>query len=134
MASIVIMLCTCQLSISETQLDALARTLSAVAMVESGGDPKVVNVAEDAVGILQIRPIMVRDVNRILGEDRYSLADRTDVRSSCGMFATYCLWYWPDGTPEQWSRGWCGGPKGPSKACSLPYWRKVKAEISRQRR
>lgn len=38
------------------------------------------------VGILQITPIYVKDVNRILGEDRYTLAERTDTEKSLEMF------------------------------------------------
>lgn len=38
------------------------------------------------VGILQITPIYVKDVNRILGEDKYDLSCRTDTEKSLEMF------------------------------------------------
>lgn len=38
------------------------------------------------VGILQITPIYVKDVNRILGEERYTLAERADTEKSLEMF------------------------------------------------
>lgn len=54
--------------------DAIARDvisldelIDAVILVESGGDERAFNRKENAIGILQIRPIMVRDFNRITG-------------------------------------------------------------------
>ena len=65
----------------------------AIGMVESNYNPKAYNASEDAVGILQIRPIYVRDVNRILGERRYSLADRWDAKKSIEMTGIYLKYY-----------------------------------------
>ena len=54
--------------------------ISAMIKVESAGNDSAYNLKEDAVGCLQIRPIMVREVNRILkrcGEDkRFDVKDR----------------------------------------------------------
>ena len=66
----------------------------AIASVESEQDPNAYNQSEDAVGYLQIRPIYVRDVNRILGEDRYSLDDRWDKDKSVEMFIIYTDHYY----------------------------------------
>jgi hypothetical protein len=41
---------------------------------------------DDDVGILQITPICVREVNRILGMQVYSLSDRYSVKKSLEMF------------------------------------------------
>lgn len=111
----------------------LARTFWACAWVESRGDPRAVNRAEDAVGIVQVRPIMVADANRILGRSKYNLADRLDVQKSWEMFRLVVRYYYPSGTPEQWARTWNGGPKGSSRPATLAYWRKVQAELSRAR-
>ncbi len=43
---------------------------------------------ENAVGILQIRPIMVEEVNRILGYNKYKLEDRKDSVKSVEIFFT----------------------------------------------
>lgn len=134
MVSVAILMSVVNVSLSDAQVNALVKTLLAVAMVESGGDPCAIGDGGRAVGILQIHPIMVADVNRIVGQQqRYTLADRRDVRKSVEMFVVYCLHYWPEGGPEQWARGWNGGPDGPQQSETGGYWRKVKAEIARQR-
>ena len=123
MTSLLIPLCLCNLN-----SDPL-RTWKAVTWVESRGDPRAINRAENAVGIAQIRPIMVEECNRIAGYPRWTCNDRLDPAKSLEMFQTYCLHYWPRGTPEQWARGWNGGPRGPQKKATLPYWAKVRAAL-----
>lgn len=63
--------------------------------VESENDPFAVGSYND-VGILQITPIYVKDVNRILGEDRYSLDHRTDIAKSLEMFEIMQVHYNPE--------------------------------------
>ena len=60
----------------------------AFAMVESKGNQQAYNARENAVGLLQIRPIMVREANRIAGEDIYTLDDRWDAEVSIDIFRT----------------------------------------------
>jgi hypothetical protein len=60
--------------------------ISAIIQVESGGDTLAYNSKEDAVGCLQIRPIMVREVNRLLGKDSFTLSDRRSKVKSIQMF------------------------------------------------
>ena len=59
--------------------------ISAIVSVESTGkwDAKGKN---NDVGVLQITPILVRDCNRILGREKYTLADRLDSLKSVEMF------------------------------------------------
>ena len=57
--------------------------------VESGGNPKAFNERENAAGILQIRPIMVQEVNRITGHECYSLEDRWVPQRSVDMAEIY---------------------------------------------
>lgn len=59
--------------------------LDALIYVESSGRAEVVGSKND-VGILQITPVYVAEVNRILGEERYGLSDRTDPAKSIEMF------------------------------------------------
>ena len=106
----------------------LWRTFKAVCWIESKGDPRAYNRKEDAAGIAGIRPICLRDVNRIIGREKFTLADRWDVSKSYEIFCTYVYHYSKQG-PEQWSRIWCGGPDGPRQACTLPYWRKISAVL-----
>jgi len=107
----------------------LWRTFKAVAWTESRGDPQAVNRRENAVGIAGIRPICVRDVNRIIGREKYTLADRLNVAKSYEMFCAYVYHYGRRGGPEQWARIWCGGPDGPKQACTAPYWRKIQQAL-----
>lgn len=78
-----------------------ARTLESLVLVESGGDPTARNKATDAVGILQIRPVYVNEVNRIVGEQRYTLADRYSVKKSIEMFQIIQEYYNPQHSVER---------------------------------
>ena len=70
----------------------------ALAEVESNCDPCAVNAAENAVGWLQIRPIYLRDVNRIieaqgLRDELFILSDRADPKKSIRMAQIYLEYY-----------------------------------------
>jgi len=102
--------------------------LKAIIWVESGNDGAgAYNRNEpQAVGKLQEWPIMVKDVNRILGYDKYTLADRLDDKKSEEMFWVYQNHYNPRMDAEKMARIWCGGPDGHLQNCTLPYLRLVK--------
>jgi len=104
--------------------------INAIIAVESGGDDSAVGDGGKAVGCLQIHPIMVKEVNRILKKEVYTLDDRKDRTKSIAMFRVYSSHYTPswDGRHyELVARRWNGGPKGDKKNATLPYWKKVKA-------
>lgn len=61
------------------------RFIEALAQVESGCSASVVGEADD-VGYLQITPTYVRDVNRVVGYERYDLDDRYSIELSIEMF------------------------------------------------
>jgi hypothetical protein len=105
--------------------------LCAMMAVETGCNPLAHNVKKDAVGVLQIRPIMVEDVNRIIGEEVYTLDDRRDVVKSFQMAYIYFRHYCKGFTPEQKARCWNGGPEGHLKESTKAYWDKVLVEIER---
>ncbi len=69
--------------------------IQAIIQVESQGDPFAVGSKND-VGILQITPIYVKEVNRILNRNEYSLTERTDVQKSLEMFEIYQSHHNPD--------------------------------------
>ena len=118
-------------------------------MVESGGDTNAVGDNSLAVGVLQIHPIMVKDVNRILGEDKFTLDDRYDRAKSIAMCRIYLRHYGDNMTKEQLARMWNGSPDGwrndsqwfvrnrgltlkqaQSKISNTKkYWKKVKAIV-----
>lgn len=57
----------------------------ALAWVESRWDTRAEGPTND-LGWLQITPIMVKDANRIVGYDKYTLEDRLDKDKSIEMF------------------------------------------------
>jgi hypothetical protein len=107
--------------------------LNAIVIVESQGDPTAYAPGEDAVGILQIRKVLVDDINRILKRKgsmfRYSYNDRWDEQKSFEMFDIYCDYYNLE-TAEEMARGWNGGPRGINKPATQGYWIKVLNELT----
>jgi len=59
--------------------------ITAIAWTESRHDDNAIS-CKGAVGYLQLMPIYVEDVNRILGEDKYKLSDRRNRQKSIEMF------------------------------------------------
>lgn len=72
----------------ESEWQAVSRLAHAFAVVESNDNPHAINRKENAVGLLQIRPIMVKQANQIVGEDIYTLSDRHDSLTSIAIFHT----------------------------------------------
>ena len=106
---------------------------AAICLVESSGDPSAYNKAEDAAGIVQIRPIMVEDVNRILkargDKRRFTLGDRWNVAKSRQMFDVYMDHYCKGLSFIDKARCWNGGPTGHKKDSTLRYAAKVQAAM-----
>ena len=97
--------------------------------VESNGNDSAYNKSEEAVGCLQIRPIMVREVNRILKkqgkEHRFKMKDRWDRNKSLDMFWVWKDYHHPNSEDEVIARNWNGGPNGYIKKSTEKYWEKV---------
>ena len=104
--------------------------LPALEQVESGGRWWVKGDGGNAVGILQIWPIMVEDVNRIAGTS-YTLQDRYSPARSREMARIYFRHYGKNWTMEQAARAWNGGPNGHRKEATKIYWEKVKRELDK---
>jgi len=102
--------------------------VEAIIQVESRGNDSAYNPKEDAVGCMQIRPIMVREVNRLIGKDSFNLDDRWDRDKSIGMFYVIKS-HTKNPTDEKLARNWNGGWKGYKKKSTLKYWNKVKKEL-----
>lgn len=102
--------------------------IAAIIHVESRGDSMAYNAGEDAVGVLQIRPIMVREVNRLLGYNKYTLADRWSKSKSIEMF-NVIKDHTTNPTNEILARNWNGGWSGYKKKSTLKYWQKVKTQL-----
>ena len=124
---LILLLHTCQPcpAITPEQLD---RLIPALIEVESGGVVGAVGDGGRAVGVLQIWPIMVQDVNRIAGTE-YTLADRLSPEKSKEMARTYFNHYGKKWTVEQAARHWNSGPN--TTAGTDGYWNKVKKELEK---
>ena len=109
--------------------------IEAMVWVESKGDPNAFAKREDAAGVLQIRPIMVNEVNRILNikkDDRfYTLDDRWNETKSIEMFYVFVDYYHKDSSYEEIARCWNGGPKGLQKKQTKRYWKKVQNTLNK---
>jgi len=106
--------------------------LKAIIVVESQNNDLAYAESENAAGCLQIRPIMVREVNRILKMRKltteYTLIDRWNRQKSIEMFNIF-INYYNLTTAEEIARGWNGGPRGILKSTTMAYWGKVENEL-----
>jgi len=106
--------------------------VDALILVESAGNPNAFCKKENAVGCLQIRPIMVREVNRILrkqnNDKRFTKKDRWDCGLSREMFYIWCNYHHKVSNDEMIARNWNGGPKGYKKQSTEHYWHKVQSQ------
>lgn len=111
-------------SIIETDL------IKAIIYVESRGSDSAFNKRTEAAGCMQIRPIMVKEVNRILsmkGDDRrFTLPDRFSRLKSIEMFNIWRMYWHSKGSYEEVARCWNGGINGHKKSSTKDYWVKVK--------
>ncbi len=104
----------------------LPALISALVMVESGGDPAKVGDGGQALGILQIHPEVVQDVNRNYGTKyrHKDVLNPVKARRICKLYLRHyagCR-----ATAEQCARIWNGGPRGHDKAATRQYWEKVR--------
>ena len=103
--------------------------IPALVQVESKGNPNALGKNNDR-GILQITPILVKEVNRISGLT-YTHDDAWDPEKSVEMFYIIARKYCPEQDFEKMARIWNGGPHGHTKDYTVAYWNKVKNELDR---
>lgn len=120
----------------ETKTD--NRLVEALIQVESRGNDSCIgdrHLIIPSVGCLQIRPIMVKEVNRILtilGDDkRYKNKDRYSRVKSIEMFYIWKNYHHKDDSDEVIARSWNGGGKGPYRKSTLRYWKKVQKALKK---
>jgi len=111
--------------------------IEALIQVESRGNTNAIgdkHLGEPSIGVLQIRPVMVREVNRILKimgtTQRYKLKDRFDRQKSIEMFLFWKNYHHPEDGFEEIARCWNGGPRGLKNKRTEKYWIKVQNEIN----
>jgi hypothetical protein len=126
-----------QIAIQEQELSN-TQLVEALIQVESSGKEDCVgdkHLIVPSIGVLQIRPIMVREVNRILkklGDNkRYTNKDRYSRVKSIEMFNVWKDFHHKDHSDEVVSRCWNGGPKGWRRKKTLHYWDKVQKALKK---
>jgi soluble lytic murein transglycosylase-like protein len=101
--------------------------LSALIQVESGGNDQAKG-RHGELGALQIKSIMVRDINRIMGTD-YSHAQVTNRAVSIFIAESYFAHYGQHLRDESLARLWQGGPKGLRNSATRAYGRRVMRKL-----
>lgn len=124
----------------KVQLDSshtLEKLLDAMIQVESRGNDSIIGdkhiVGGESAGALQIRPIMVKEVNRILKKQkstkRYKLKDRFSRTKTVEMFMIWKNYHHKNSSNEKIARCWNGGPRGWKRKSTEYYWSKVQKEL-----
>ena len=126
-----------EINLINGKIDNREELIEAMAFVESGGNPATIgdiNLGTPSVGLLQIRPIMVREVNRILRKQgldkRFKNSDRKSGDKSIEMFNIWANAYHLNSSFEKMARNWNGGPKGYKKSATAHYWKKVQNYVT----
>ena len=105
-----------------------SKIMNAIIQVESRGNAKAHNPNGDCAGILQITPILVKQCNIWLknqkSSKRYTLKDRYNVEKSKEMFIMIQEHYNPSHNVEKAIRLWNGGPNYSVKKTN-GYYKKV---------
>ena len=102
--------------------------LSALIQIESHGND-LARGKHGELGALQIKPIMVRDVNRIMGTS-YAHAQVTNRATSIFIANAYLSHYGKHLSDESLARLWQGGPNALRKNSSRAYGRRVMRKLS----
>ncbi len=115
--------------------------IEAIEIVESNKNPYAINIKENAIGSLQIRPIMIADYNRITNQDfahdiaynkamAYIIAQEIFFHYMKGIknpTAKHLAFIW-NGGGSAWKR--VDNPKNDLKQKNLDsYWEKVKMHL-----
>lgn len=106
--------------------------INAIMTVESNHNELAFNASESAAGVLQIRPIMVREVNRLLGYKKYSYRDRWNAEKSIKMFTDFTNATNPEWDFEIAARKWNGGYYGDRKLSTKKYWKNVQKVLEKR--
>lgn len=114
--------------------------IPAIIQVESGGDDNATGDHElihQAYGPMQIRQPACDDVNRVFGGMRTAEQMLGNRELSIDTFekyiSIYCTPRHLGHTPndQDIARTWNGGPAGPWRGVTLPYWKRVQAVMNK---
>lgn len=108
------------------------KLINALITVESNGNASAIGDNGKAVGVLQIWPSVIKDVNGV-SKIKYTNDDRKSKAKSIAICKAYLNWYGKVyqkktgkvPTNEVYARIWNGGPIGYRKSATIKYWDKV---------
>lgn len=110
--------------------------LQSIIKVESNGDSLAVgdkHLSTPSIGLLQIRRVMVDEINRILRKRndtiRYFYSDRWSASKSIEMYYIWKGYHHNESSNEVIARNWNGGTYGYKKTSTVKYWAKVKSKM-----
>lgn len=115
------------------------KLILAIIAVESGGNDNAVGYYDGRPvehGPMQITQAAIMDVNSIAGTS-YTIEDAYDRKKSVEIFTIYVTYYASpkrlkrQPTQQDIARIWNGGPSGHRFIGTVPYWRKVQAELAK---
>lgn len=112
------------IKIKKTPLNTVDVLIEAISTVESRGIVSIVNEKESAYGHLQVRKLVIKDVNKYFNTN-YTITDALDSLKSIDIFIKYQSIYNPEFEFEKAARIWNGGPRGMDKISTRKYWDKV---------
>ena len=116
--------------------DSIDKLIDAIIHVESRDLDSAVNRRTNAVGCMQIRPIMVKEVNRILRKKQialeYDLHDRYKRDKALQMFCIWKEYHHRNSNLETIARCWNGGTNGENKQATYSYWVNVKRRMKNE--
>jgi soluble lytic murein transglycosylase-like protein len=101
--------------------------------IESRGRNNAVS-RDGSAGPLQIKAVLVKDINRILAHRgdtlRFKMQDRFDRDKAIQMFWIYQSFYGKgNDSYEVMARRWNGGPRGHLRGATRKYWKKVNRQF-----
>ena len=112
-------------------MDILTATICAMMTVESHGDINAVGDGGKSIGCLQISQGVLDDVNTAY-HTAYTMDDAKNWFAAMIICRKYLTHYCGvSASAEVYAKTWNGGPKGAERACTQPYWERVKSEIEK---
>ena len=125
-------------SIEYDESPSIDSLLQSIIKVESNGDSMAVgdkHLKTPSIGLLQIREVMVDEINRILKESgdtiRYYYSDRYSASKSVQMYYIWKEYHHKKSSNEVIARNWNGGTYGYKMNATVKYWVKVKSKMNR---
>ena len=101
--------------------------LSALIQIESAGND-LARGKHGELGALQIKPILVRDVNRLMGT-HYAHAQVTNRATATFIANAYLSHYGRNLSDESLARLWQGGPKALKRSSSRAYGKRAMRKL-----